>query len=122
MAKAIRGTKAVRATVTLESSVEFLNTGGTNVTIVVDGVRSVWWTPSRVTAHAAVYIAAIRAMPVADARGVTHLTFSTRANLVRRQVTGEWKKRATQLSGLHGIYMQFRGDFDDVDWIQSPRP
>lgn len=122
MAKGIKGTKAIRATITIESSVEFLNTGGTDVTIIVDGIDQNWTTPSRVTAHAAVYIAAVSAMLNADAQGVTHLTLSTRANLVRRQVSGEWSKRASQLSGLHAIYSLYRNNFDDVDWIKSARP
>lgn len=119
MAKVVKGGKSVRETISIESSVEFPHGGGTNVTVIIDGAKQSWWSPSRVTAHAAVYAAAMIAMRVSDARGVTHLTLSTRANLVRRQVTGDWSTRATQLAGAHAFYMLFRGAFDDVDWIQS---
>lgn len=119
MAKVIPGNKAVREEITIESSVKFLSDGGTTVTSIVNDQKLSWWAPSRVSAHAAVYAAAVIAMRDADLRGVTHLMLKTRANLVRRQATDEWTKRATQLTAAYAFYMLFRGDFDDVDWGTS---
>lgn len=119
MAKVMPGQKAVRETISIEISVVIPPSGGTDITVAIDGAQQSWRSPSRVTAHAAVYAAAVIAMQAADARGVTHLTLSTRANLVRRQVTGDWSTRATQLAGAHAFYLLFRDSFEDVDWIKS---
>ena len=55
----------------------------------------------------------------ADIDGVSHLTVRTRANLVRRRITGDWTRRADSLAGLHALYEPFRARFEDVDWIKS---
>lgn len=119
MARVTKGNKAVTEEITIESSVKFLSDGSTTVTAIVDDEKFSWSTPSRLSVHAAVYAAAVVAMQDADLRGVTHLTLKTRANLVRRQATDEWAKRATQLTAAYAFYMLFRGNFDDVDWVTS---
>ena len=59
-------------------------------------------------------------MSEAHADGVTHLTLQTPANLVRRQVTGEWATTSSELQRMNLFYELFRTDFDDVDWIKGP--
>ena len=50
MAKVAKSRKAIRETISIESSVRFPSGGGTDVTVIVNGAEQSWWSPSRVDA------------------------------------------------------------------------
>ncbi|KQN26010.1 hypothetical protein ASE86_07520 [Sphingomonas sp. Leaf33] len=106
-------------TMTINGIIRPASAAPDHVTIRVNDTETSWSLPGA-TPHEAVYSAAIEAMFQADAAGVTHLTLQTPANLVRRQVTGEWATESPALRRVSLIYELFRIDFDDVDWIKGP--
>lgn len=82
MARVSDGCVAKRATMEINGIVRPAGPGAIDFTIRIDGNDRTWRLPSG-TPHEAAYSAAISAMADADAKGVTHLTLQTPANLVR---------------------------------------
>lgn len=119
MAKVSDGFAPRRETRKVNGIIRPAGPSGVDFTIRVNGQETTWAVPTG-TPHEATYSAAIEAMIDAHAAGVTHLTLQTPANLVRRQVTGEWETTSPSLRRMHLFYELFRGDFEDVDWIKGP--
>lgn len=117
MARVHNGVPALRHTVTVNGATRPAG-AAKEFQICVDG-RTRSWTVKDGSHHEATYAAAIEAMIVADAAGVTHLTLQTPNDDVRRTATGEWEAK-DRMAQARALYLLFRYDFDDVDWVKGP--
>ncbi|MBA2920875.1 hypothetical protein GON01_02770 [Sphingomonas sp. MAH-20] len=118
MARTHMGFPTRRKTITVNGATRPLG-AGRQFEIRVDGSTTSWVVEDG-SHHEATYSAAISAMIDAHAAGVTHLTLQTPNDDVRRTATGEWTLKDCELARMRAIYLLFKCDFDDVDWIRGP--